>query len=202
MSKVIYDEIVPARAPWSRPVYKGQKLKIVDLEGNQAADFLIYGLANSAERYSASITMARQKNIFLKKGATLYSNEDNAMMTIIDTDVEYHDTIGGACSVESNSIRYGHFTRRQHGCVDNYLSELSKYEMGKRDIVSNINWFMNVPVEKDGTLGIVDGISSPGKYVLLQAEMDCLSLLSNCPQINNPCNAFKPTPVQILITED
>ena len=121
------------------------------------------------------------------------------MAQIVRTTVAYHDTIGGACSCESNTLRYGHHTKAQHACVDNFLNANLRHERGKRDMVSNINWFMNVPVEADGTLGIVDGISAPGLYVELEAHMDVVAVISNCPQINNPCNGFNPTPVRVVI---
>ncbi|CAN5542833.1 urea carboxylase-associated family protein [soil metagenome] len=193
------DDIVPARAPWDAVVRKGQTLRIVDLEGNQAVDFLMYALADDAERYSAQDTMAAQGNIFLKSGSVLLSNEGNSMATVTGTSVAYHDTIGGACSCESNTLRYGHHTKSQHACVENFLQANAKHGRGKRDMVSNINWFMNVPVEADGALGIVDGISAPGLYVDLRAEMDLVAIVSNCPQINNPCNGFNPTPVRMII---
>ncbi|MDO8800680.1 urea amidolyase associated protein UAAP2 [Phenylobacterium sp.] len=193
------DDVVPARAPWDAVVRKGQTLRIVDLEGNQAVDFLMYALADDAERYSAQDTMAAQGNIFLRNGSVLLSNEGNAMATVTATSVAYHDTIGGACSCESNTLRYGHHTKSQHACVENFLQANAKHGRGKRDMVSNINWFMNVPVEADGALGIVDGISAPGLYVDLRAEMDLVAIVSNCPQINNPCNGFNPTPVRMII---
>jgi urea carboxylase-associated protein 1 len=193
------DDIVPARAPWDAVVRKGQTLRIVDLEGNQAVDFLMYALADDAERYSAQDTMAAQGNIFLRTGSVLLSNEGNPMATVTGTSVAYHDTIGGACSCESNTLRYGHHTKSQHACVENFLQANAKHGRGKRDMVSNINWFMNVPVEADGALGIVDGISAPGLYVDLRAEMDLVAIVSNCPQINNPCNGFNPTPVRMII---
>ncbi len=199
--RIVYDEIVPARAPWDHPIRRGQILRIVDLEGNQAVDFLAYALADDSERYSVQDTIAAQGNIFLKTGSVLRSNEGRAMMTIIATNVEYHDTIGGACSCESNTLRYGHHTKSQHACVENFLAANVKHGRSKRDMVSNINWFMNVPVEADGALGIVDGISAPGKFVDLRAEMDVMAIVSNCPQINNPCNGFNPTPVRMIITD-
>ncbi|MDB5702823.1 MAG: urea carboxylase [Sphingomonadales bacterium] len=197
---VLHDEVVPARAPWLHRIEAGQSLRIVDLEGNQAVDFLLYAAADDAERYSAQDTIAAQANIFLRTGAALLSNEGRAMMTITGTAVDYHDTIGGACSCESNSLRYGHHTNAQHSCVDNFLDANLRDGRGKRDMVSNINFFMNVPVEPDGALGIVDGISAPGLTVDLRAEMDVIVLVSNCPQINNPCNGFNPTPVRMIVS--
>lgn len=197
---VLHDEIVAARAPWLHHIAKGQTLRIVDLEGNQAVDFLLYSAADDAERYSAQDTVAAQGNLFLRTGTQLMSNEGRPMMTIAASAVEYHDTIGGACSCESNTLRYGHHTRSQHACVENFLEANLIEGRGKRDIVSNINFFMNVPVEADGTLGIVDGISAPGLTVDLRAEMDVIVVVSNCPQVNNPCNAFNPTPVRMVVS--
>ena len=197
---IIHDEIVSARAPWRYLVSAGQTLRIVDLEGNQAVDFLLYNAADDAERYSAQDTVTAQGNLFLREGTVLRSNEGRAMMTITGSAVEYHDTIGGACSCESNTLRYGHHTKAQHACVENFLEANLADGRGKRDIVSNINFFMNVPVEADGSLGIVDGISAPGLTVDLRAEMDVIVVVSNCPQINNPCNAFNPTAVQMIVS--
>ena len=197
--RIVHDEVVAARAPWLHRVRAGETLRIVDLEGNQAVDFLIYAAAGDAERYSAQDTVAAQGNIFLRTGAVLMSNEGRPMMTITATSVDYHDTIGGACSCESNTLRYGHHTKAQHSCVDNFLTANASAGRGKRDMVSNINFFMNVPVEADGALGIVDGISAPGLTVDLRAEMDVDVVVSNCPQINNPCNGFNPTPVRMIV---
>ncbi len=198
--RILHDEIVPARAPWRHRVNAGESLRIVDLEGNQAVDFLAYAAADDAERYSAQDTIAAQGNIFLREGAVLLSNEGRPMLTITATPVDYHDTIGGACSCESNTLRYGHHTKAQHACVDNFLEANLHDGRAKRDIVSNVNFFMNVPVEADGALGIVDGISAPGLTVDLRAEMDVIVVVSNCPQINNPCNGFNPTRVRMVVT--
>jgi urea carboxylase-associated protein 1 len=197
---IVHDEIVPARAPWLHHVAAGQTLRIVDLKGNQAVDFLLYSAADDAERYSAQDTVAAQGNLFLRAGTVLRSNEGRPMMTIVGTSVEYHDTIGGACSCESNTLRYGHHTKSQHACVENFLEANLLEGRGKRDMVPNINFFMNVPVEEDGALGIVDGISAPGLTVDLRADVDVIVVASNCPQINNPCNAFNPTPVRMIVT--
>ena len=197
---VILDEVVTARASWAAVIPAGHTLSIVDLGGNQAVDFLAYNAHDTVERYSAADTIVAQRNIFLVEGSVLYSNEGRPMFTITATTCRYHDTIGGACSRESNTLRYGHHTKHQHACVDNFLDAGSRFGLGKRDLVSNVNWFMNVPVGADGTLGIVDGISAPGLTVDVRAEMDALVVISNCPQINNPCNGFDPTPIRLVVS--
>jgi urea carboxylase-associated protein 1 len=193
---------VPARAPWSAIVPTGKVLDIIDLGGNQAVDFLVYDAADTSHRYSAANTVTAQRNIFLTTGSVLRSNEHQPLMTVVADTCGRHDTIGGACSKESNTLRYGHHTRHQHACVENFLAEGSKWDLGKRDMVSNVNWYMNVPVEPDGMLGIVDGISAPGLRVSLRAETDVLVLISNCPQVNNPCNGFDPTPIGVDIRDE
>ncbi|GAD83865.1 urea carboxylase-associated family protein [Nocardia asteroides NBRC 15531] len=197
---VVLDETVPANAPWSAIVRAGDQLEIIDLHGNQAVDCLLYSAADRTDRYSAQATVAAQGNIFLTTGSVLRTEAGTPLMTVVADEVGNHDTIAGACSQESNTLRYGHHTRHQHACVENFLTAALEWGLGKRDLVSNINWFMNVPVEADGTLGIVDGLSAPGKKVTLRAEIDTLVLVSNCPQINNPCNGFDPTPVRMVVT--
>ncbi len=199
--EILLDEVIPARAPWSAVVKSGQVLTIVDVGGNQSGDFLLYNAQDTAERYSVPDTIAGGGNVYVRTGTVLRSSLGNSLATVIANETDRQDTIGGACGKESNTLRYGHHTTSEHGCRENFLAEAAKYGMGARDIVSNLNWFMNVPIEADGTLGIVDGISGPGKRVALRAEMDILVLISNCPQLNNPCNDFNPTPLRMIITE-
>lgn len=197
---VVADEIIGDRAPWTGVVEAGEVLTIVDLYGNQAVDTLFYGAADHTIRYSAQATIAAQGTIFLTTGSVIRDQESTPMMTVVGDEVGNHDTLGGACSQESNTLRYGHHTKHQHACVENFLIGGARHGLGKRDIVGNVNFFMNVPVDADGSLGIVDGLSAPGKRLALRAEMDTLVLISNCPQINNPCNGFDPTAVRVIVT--
>jgi urea carboxylase-associated protein 1 len=197
----VLDEIVPAGEPWMGVVRKGQHLRIVDLEGNQAVDTLFYSAATMEERYSASDTLRAQGNLYLTTGTRLLSNEGNAMLQIVADTCGRHDTLGGACSAESNTVRYALEKRHMHSCRDNFLLALARADcgLGKRDLSSNINFFMNVPVTPGGQLTFADGISAAGRYVEMRAEMDVIVLISNCPQLNNPCNAYNPTPVRLIV---
>ena len=199
--EVILDQVVPARSPWSAVIAAGDVLTIVDLAGNQAVDCLLYSAADTGVRYSAPETVRRQGRITLTTGSVLRADTGDALMTVVADEVGAHDTLGGACSKESNTLRYGQHTRAQHGCMENFLLEGSRWGLTARDLASNINWFMNVPVDPDGALGIVDGLSAPGKRVAVRADIDTLVLVSNCPQINNPCNGFDPTPVRMVVSE-
>jgi len=198
---VLRDQVVAAGEPWMGTVAAGQLLRIVDLEGNQAVDTLFYNARNTEERYSAVDTIRAQGNIYLTTGSALRSNLGATMLTIVEDNCGRHDTLGGACSAESNTVRYALDKRHMHSCRDNFLLALGHHDCGmdKRDLPGNINFFMNVPVTPDGGLEFADGISAAGRYVQLRAHMDVLVLISNCPQLNNPCNAYNPTPIQILI---
>ncbi len=195
--KILTDLVVPPGEPWSSVVPQGQHLRIVDLEGLQAVDFLCYNAHDPAERYCAADTMKIDGSIFLQQGTTLYSNLANPLFTIDDDTCGRHDTIGGCCSMESNRVRYG--ADATPNCRDNFLRGLEPHGLGRKDVVANINFFMYVPVESNGTMAIVDGLSKPGDYVDLCAEMDVLAVLSNCPQMNNPANGFNPTPIRVMI---
>ena len=201
----VADEICAAGEPWVKRVNKGQTFRIVDLEGNQAVDTLFFNANDALERYSATDTIRRQNRLYLATGSQLYSNWGNVMLTIAADTCGRHDTLGGACAAESNTVRYALDKYPMHSCRDNFLHALAheplceQLGMSKRDLPSNINFFMNVPVTEAGQLAFVDGISAPGKYVEMQAEMDVLVLISNCPQLNNPCNAYNPTPIRLLI---
>jgi len=198
-------EIIPAGEPWMGSLAQGQHFRIVDLQGNQAVDTLFYSSASLDERYSAQDTIRAQGNIYLTAGTRLLSNEGNPMLTIVADTCGRHDTLGGACSAESNTVRYALEKRHMHSCRDNFLLALThwgaKYhrDIGKRDLASNINFFMNVPVTPQGKLTFADGISAAGRYVEMRAEMDVTVLISNCPQLNNPCNGYNPTPVEVLV---
>ena len=196
----VSDVVVGAGEPYVGRVARGQFLRIVDLEGNQAVDTLFYNAAEPSERYSAADTIRMQRRLYLSTGTVLYSNLARPMLQIVADTCGRHDTLGGACAAESNSVRYGHHTRHMHSCRDNFLRAISESDVGleKRDLANNINFFMNVPVTVAGKLTFEDGISAGGKYVELRADMDVVVLISNCPQLNNPCNAYNPTPIRLL----
>jgi hypothetical protein len=193
---------VPAGDYWLQELKTGQTLRILDLEGNQAADTLFFNARDPAERYSAMDTIREQGNVYLTTGSRLLSNRGNLLLTISADTCGQHDTLGGACATESNQVRYDLDKQHMHACRDSWLlavSENPQWGLSKRDITHNINFFMNVPVTPEGGLSFADGISAPGKYVELVAAMDVIVLLSNCPQLNNPCNAYNPTPVEMII---
>lgn len=201
-ASAIFNEVIGAGDYYLGKVSAGQTFRVLDLEGNQAADTLFYSAANPSERYSATDTIREQGNVYLTAGSVLRSNENKPMLEIVADTCGRHDTLGGACATESNTVRYDLEKRCMHACRDSWMlaiAEKPEYGLSKRDITHNINFFMNVPITEDGGLSFADGISGAGKYVELKALMDVLVLISNCPQLNNPCNAYNPTPVAFLV---
>ena len=202
MEEAIYREVVEAGDYWLHVVERGQTLRILDLEGRQAVDTLFYNADDPAERYSMCDTIRAQGNVYLTAGTVLCSNRGNALLEIVADTCGRHDTLGGACSAESNTVRYALAKKCMHSCRDSWLLALAEHPelaLDKRDITHNINFFMNVPVTAAGGLTFADGISAAGKYVELKASMNVLTLISNCPQLNNPCNDYNPTPIEVLI---
>ena len=192
--------VVPAGRSWSGIVRQGETLRIIDLMGEQAVDTLFYNAADTAERYDGPLTVLQQRSPVVTQGSRLYSSRGRVMLTVTADTLGAHDTLVGCCSAEGNAVRFGESALALHSCRDNFLIELAKHGMSKRDIVGNLNFFMPVPVEDDGRLAIVDGAQQPGHSVELRAEMDVLCVISNCPQVHNPCNGFDPTPIEVRIS--
>jgi urea carboxylase-associated protein 1 len=200
--EAVFRYLIRAGEYWIDTLRRGQRLRIVDLEGNQSADTLFFNAADVADRYSAVDTIREQGNVYLSCGSKLLSTAGNLMAQIIADTVGRHDTLGGACAAESNTVRYALDKRTMHACRDSYLLAVAQHDrlgLGKRDLSHNINFFMNVPVTTDGGLTFADGLSGAGQYVEMRAAMDIIVLISNCPQLNNPCNAYNPTPLEVLI---
>ncbi len=196
--------VIPAGEYWIHNIKEGGFLRIVDLEGNQAADTLFFNAADVADRYSAVDTLREQRNVYLGLGSRLLSTAGNVLAQIVADTVGRHDTLGGACATESNSVRYALEKKTMHACRDSYLLAIAEHDrlgLDKRDLSHNINFFMNVPVTPEGGLTFADGLSGPGQYVEMRAAMDIIVLISNCPQLNNPCNAYNPTPLEVLTWE-
>jgi len=189
--------IVDAKQPWSGLVKRGQVLTIKDTHGQQAVDFLCYDADNTADRYSATNTVKVQGNVYVGNGTVLYADSGKPLLTVIEDTVGRHDTIYGCCSNPNNKLRYD--VETTESCYTNFTQELQKHGMDVTSIVPNVNWFMSVPVLGDGSAGVAEAALKPGSYVKLRAECNVLAVLSNCPQMHNPCNGFKPTPIEVWI---
>ncbi|MDR1766637.1 MAG: DUF1989 domain-containing protein [Lachnospiraceae bacterium] len=197
----IYDLVLEAGQGWMHELTPGQSFRILDLCGNQAVDTTFYDMADPDDHYGALATIVAQQNIYLTTGTILRAESGKPLLKITADMTGRHDTLGGACSSQSNTVRYAREKIGMHNCRDSFMLQLadSSLPLGKRDLAPNINFFMNVPVTEEGGLKFDDGVSSPGKYVEMEALAHVMVLISNCPQLNNPCNAYNPTPVRLLI---
>lgn len=199
LARVVSDEIVPAGRPWGRVIEQGDLLRIIDLEGQQAVDFLCYDAHDRGDRYSTMNTIKVQGSIYIGKGTVLYADSGAALFTVVEDTLGRHDTIYGCCSEANNFLRYG--VRGTPSCYANFLEILDEFDLDRSAIVSNVNFFMQVPIEADGAAAIATEVSPPGSYVELRAERDVLAVLSNCPQMHNPCNGYNPTPVRVIVRQ-
>lgn len=197
----IYNEMIPAGQGWMHPLLKGQVLRIVDLEGNQGLDFLCYDLHNPEDHYSSTQTVVRQKKLYINAGTVLVTESGKELLKMVADTCTCHDTMGGACATESNTVRYGHHTLHMRTCRDVFIEMIAEHadQYSKVDLVPNVNLFAQILKLPDGRFEFLDGISKPGSYVEFEAMNDTMILISNCPQINNPCSGFAPTTNQLVI---
>ena len=193
----MYEKVVAAKTSWSGLVKEGQRLKITDLEGQQAVDFLCYDNKKRSNRYCATNTLKVQGNVYVGLGSILYADDGSSLLEVVEDTIGRHDTVYGCCSNPNNFLRYGVITTES--CYTNFETELAKNGMGIEAIVPNINWFMSVPVLEDGSAGVDNVVLKPNSYVTLLAKKDSLAVLSNCPQMHNPCNGYNPTPIKVEI---
>ena len=198
LETITYDFVVPARQPWSRVIKRGEVLRLIDLEGQQAVDFLCYNAEDLGDRYNSMNTVKVQGNSYVGKGTVLYSDAGMPLFTVFEDALGRHDTVYGCCSNPNNYLRYR--VRTTESCYSNFLTELAKHGLDRSAIVSNVNFFMQVPINADGAAGVAADVSPPGSYVDLRAEMDVLAVLSNCPQMHNPCNGYNPTPIRVVVS--
>ena len=197
LTEVVSDETVAARQPWGRIIKQSQLLRIIDLEGQQAVDFLCYDAHDRGDRYSTMNTIKVQGSIYVSRGTVLYADSGAPLFTVVEDTLGRHDTIYGCCSEANNLLRYG--VRGTPSCYANFLEILQAFGLDRSAIVSNVNFFMQVPIDADGAATIATEVSPPGSYVELRAERDVLAVLSNCPQMHNPCNGYNPTPVRVIV---
>ena len=180
--------MVPPGLPWAKPVDNGDMLRLIDLEGQQAVDFLCYDAADPTDRYSVTNTIKVQGSLYVGAGSVLYSDLGNALFTVVADTRGGHDTIYGCCSQANNFLRYG--VPGTHSCFANFVEILARFGLDRSAIVGNVIFLMTVPVAADGAAVNVDSHSKAGNYADLRAERDVLAVLSNGPQMHNPRDTF------------
>ena len=198
-AKPVHDEIVVAKGQTAFEVERGRTVRVEDVEGMQAVDFICYNRANLAEKFWAAHTAKLNKTIYVSKGHVLWSDLANPMMTIVEDTVGVNDVICGSCSRPLDEVRYG--DKATDGCMENFEAAIEPWGLERKDIPMCFNIFLNYPVAASGGVSLEDTEppSRPGDYIDLRAEMDLLIAISNCPQINNPCTGFNPTPIRVAV---
>lgn len=194
---IVHRETVAAGQPWGRIIRRGEVLEIMDLAGQQAVDFLCFDADNPRDRYCASNTIKVQKRPFIGLGSVLYSDRGEPLFTVVADTLGNHDTLYGCCSNANNRLRYG--APPGPNCYDNFRAALGAFGLDESSIVANINFFMRVPVAGDRPVEVEADASPAGSRVALRAERNVLAVLSNCPQMHNPCNGYDPTPIGVVV---
>lgn len=195
---VVVDEVIPAKAHWAREMKRGEILRITDIEGQQAVDLILYRLSDLDEKFWAAHSAKLNGTIYLTTGHVLYSDKANPMMTIIEDTVGVNDVICGSCSKALDTVRYGPEKARP-GCMDNFEEAIKPWGLLRKDVPMCFNIFLDYPVEQRGEVRMHDAPSKAGDHIDLRAEMDLLAVISNCPQENNPCNGYNPTPIRATV---
>lgn len=190
---------------WSRVVRRGQRLKITDIEGGAAVAALFYNASDTGERYNMPDTLKAQHVARLTQGVVLYSDMGRVLCSVVDDTCGWHDTITGHATSRHSRAKYGEGSYQElrnafhRNTRDNFLTELGKYGLGKRDIVPNVNFFVKVRAEENGKLEFIADNSRPGSSVTLRAELDTLVVLSNTPHPLDPSPTYAPKPVSLQL---
>ena len=196
---ILQETVIPARGYLALELRRGQVLRILDLEGQQVADVVFFNRDNLAEKFSPNNTVTLNSNVYLSQGGTLYSDQANAMCTIVADTVGRHDFIAGSCSEGTNRLRYGERAFGKATCRGNLTLALSPYGIPMKDVPYTLSVFMNAPVQPDGTFTLGSAHSKPGDHLDLRAEMNLIVAISNCPQELNPVNGPGPTTIKVVL---
>ncbi len=184
--------IIPPRSGASLILRKGERLKVVDIEGEQVSDFICYNLNDTSEYLSSGRTIDYAETIFLTKGHSFYSNRSIIMFEMIEDTVGRHDFLLTPCSADTFRIIYGH-TSPHRGCLGNLATVLKEYNIKEDDIPVCFNIFMNVAVDGDsGKIEVLSPKSKAGDYVLIEAKMDLVVGMTACSAEMSNNYSFKP----------
>jgi urea carboxylase-associated protein 2 len=192
---------------WSRRLQRGQVLRLTDLTGKAAVAALFYNADAPLERYNMPDTLKAQYTAFLTAGRVLYSDMGRVLASIIEDTCGWHDTISGCGNAATSRARFGEGgyqelrNERHRNTRDNFLVELGKCGLGKRDVVPNVNFFVRVTVDEQGRMAWQPDHSRAGAYVDLRFEMSTLVVLSNTPHPLDPAPRYAPPPVELAVRE-
>jgi urea carboxylase-associated protein 2 len=198
-------EILSGGQAWSRRMQAGEILRLGDVSGRACVSALFYNAREPLERYNMADTLKAQYTAYLSRGRVLFSDMGRILMSIVADTCGWHDTIAGCGDAAAMEAQFGRgrYQELRNGWYrnarDNFLVELGKHGMGKRDIVPNVNLFAAVVVDDEGRMMWRTGNSHPGAYVDLRCEMDCLVVLSNTPHPLDASSVYAPPEVELRV---
>lgn len=197
----VLKETLGGGAMWSWVLKRGTTLRLTDLQGGANVSALFYNADAPLERYNMPDTLKAQFIAFLTRGNVLYSDMGRVLCSVTADTCGWHDTLCGHTTAGMTEAKYGPSSYQQDRNArhrngrDNFLVELGKHGLGKKDLGPNVNFFSKVFADDDGNLHYTSGFSKPGAYVDLRAEMNVLVVLSNTPHPLDPGSAYAPKPV-------
>jgi urea carboxylase-associated protein 2 len=204
--QLLYREGLRGGQMWSRVVRRGQILRLTDVEGGASVAALFFNARQPLERYNMADTLKAQHTAFLTRGHVLYSDMGRILMSIVEDSAGWHDTFTGHMDAAASASKFGRGTYQalrndfHRDTRSNFLIELGKHGLGKRDLVPNLNFFVKVTVSEDGGLRFQPA-QGAGCHVSLRAEMDVLVVLSNTPHPLDPRTSYAPRPVELVLSQ-
>jgi len=190
---------------WSRRLARGQILRLTDTTGRACVSALFYNAREPIERYNMADTLKAQFTAFLTVGRVLYSDMGRVLVSVIADSCGWHDTVSGCGDATAAESRFGPGRYQElrndfhRNARDNFVVELGKHGLGKRDIVANVNFFVRINADDLGRIAWVPNNSHPGAAVELRAEMDTLVVLTNTPHPLDPATTYAPPSVELGI---
>lgn len=205
VGQVVHEEALRGGQAWSRVLRRGQVLRLTDVEGGASVAALLYNADAPLERYSMPDTLKAQHIARLTRGYVLYSDMGRILCSVVEDTCGWHDTITGHADAAWTEKRYGKGTyqKLRNDCHrntrDNFLVELGKHGLGKKDIVPNVNFFVKAAVDGAGAIAWVPGNSRAGDVVEIRAELHTLVVLSCTPHPLDPSPTYAPRPVRLSV---
>lgn len=178
-------------------IKKGQRLKVIDPQGEQVSDMVLFNAEDKREKISSGKTLDFEENILITKGDFLWSNRSNKMMEILEDTNGRNDFLLAPCSPETFKIMYKN-DQYHPSCFENLYTNLAKFDIDPDDIPTAFNIFMNVQFKQNGKLSVDPPLSKAGDYVLFEARMDLIVGLTACSAEDSNGGSFKPIHYEIL----
>jgi urea carboxylase-associated protein 2 len=196
---LLWEETIAAGGYATRRLPRGSRLRLIDLAGDACASLQIFNAEMPTERFSFADTVKIQWNAYLAKGKFLLSDMGRVLLSILDDDAETHDCFSGTSNAATNAAKYG--DGRNSGKYpngrDRFLLGAAKHGLQRRDVHACVTLFKGSQIADDGTIVPQIGPFTPGRNVVLRAEMDVIVVIANCPHVLDPRTDYTVTPLRV-----